>query len=512
MHSLSSARPLDLALHALFLVVALAWLVRTLRRPSGDNPPGDDLDGRRLGPIDVACLAALALCAAATRLGPVFNYGTACFRVALADTNVFDDSGHPFLWFLLERPFTRLSLDPTVLRLPLIAYAVIETTLVGAVASRLGGRPAAVLAGVWFALELPRRHGLSDMSDWDLAGVFLMAQVAWLLRREARLARGLFPSTGDSLALGLLVAGGAMSSWLMVVPGALVVALLGIGAGARLREWARLLPALAAMALVVVPFASVYRRMGSMGEANADLGTLALDILREWPVGRTAWMALPLVAGLTWLAARVRSSDAARFMLAAIVAIPAAVLCGAAIVRVGYGYYVGLVTPLLACAAAVGTTTLTDRSASTGAPGRRYALYAAVIILTWIYPHHLPGADSRRGEHLPDFDRLTSRDNATIHVSDRDALRMLRFERARHGKGSLADVLDPGGDPRTRFLRGDDCPVSAPGSGAGAEGAPDSARGYLLGDISPALQRACAPYCEPIFPRFDGSFGYYRCR
>ena len=87
------------------------------------------------------------------------------------------------LWF---------SLEPWALRLVPLVFLCAETLLTMLAATRDGGNLAGPLAAVWFACEIRRRHGLYDLSDWDVAGTFLMGLLLILQRRQALGWRGAF--------------------------------------------------------------------------------------------------------------------------------------------------------------------------------------------------------------------------------------------------------------------------------------------------------------------------------
>src|SRR5204862_5729493 len=100
--------------------------------------------------------------------------GAPVIRAAAAATDIFGDRFHPFLPFLLFRPTTWWSIEPWALRLVPLIFLALE----------------GVLAGIWFACEVRRRHGLADLSDWDVAGAFLMMLLLVLQRAWARSGAG----------------------------------------------------------------------------------------------------------------------------------------------------------------------------------------------------------------------------------------------------------------------------------------------------------------------------------
>src|SRR5438552_7493570 len=211
--------------------------------------------------------------------------GAPVIRAAAAATDIFGDRFHPFLPFLLFRPTTWWSIEPWALRLVPLIFLALEGVLAVAAARYAGDGVAGVLAGIWFACEVRRRHGLADLSDWDVAGAFLMMLLLVLQRPWARSGAG-------TVLLPVLMCAGMASSWLMIVPDGVLVGCVGIDV--LRRRW-RLAPALL-LAAIFVGLAIQALRIFVAGSPGAiSDSTLWEQMYSELPLARSAAMALPLI-------------------------------------------------------------------------------------------------------------------------------------------------------------------------------------------------------------------------
>ncbi len=438
---------------ALFIIIAFFGLGLVLSSP----PPGT----ARGTASDAAWVLFLVGLAAWPILFAPFDTDAPALRAAFAAVDVFGDWNHPFLPYLLNRPTTWFSLEPWALRLVPFAFLCTETALMMLAAHRDGGRLAAALAGTWFACEVRRRHGLSDLGDWDVAGTFLMALVLVVQRRQRLGWR-------DALVIGTLMVAAVMSSWLMVVVAGVLVGCLGIEAA---RGRMRAGPALAVGAVFVLLAArslSVFAA-GSGQAAIVTGGDLWRQMYEETPVGRSVAMALPVALGVTWL---LMSWDrlSARFVALTLIAVPGAVVVAYQRSHVNGGYYVGLVTPMLAYVAAVGTArllaALADRVARVGVLAAMPAVgtavrSAAVLVLALATVGRLaPGELGVGAAQLKILAHETRTDSLPIFTNSPDLPRLLAFERSRAGEGPMTDVIGQGPpdlESRVRLLEQDSC-------------------------------------------------------
>ncbi|TMA33332.1 MAG: hypothetical protein E6J79_18045 [Deltaproteobacteria bacterium] len=491
------------------------------RRPRSDRtPPGPW--PLRLPFVLVALLAAAVASArdnartrAATTLLVIVLVGLAAWpllfhpldtdapviRAAATATDIFGDQFHPFLPFLLGRPTTWWSIEPWALRLVPLFFLALEAVLAVAAARRDGGGVAGVLAGIWFACEVRRRHGLMDLSDWDIAGAFLMMLLLTLQRPWAR------GWVGTAL-LAVLMCAGVASSWLMIVPDGVLV---GCAAVEVLRRRWRLEHALLLAATFGGLALEALRVFGAGSQVAAEISTSTLweQMYAELPLARTTAMALPLILGSIWLL-RQQGRVAPRFVLLCLLALPTAVVVAHRNSHVAGGYYIGLVTPLLLYAAAVGTVHAAavlirgwDRVQVR--PAVTVGLIAATVFSS------APGSSASAVEYLQPIALETRADNLPIHTNRPDLARVLAYERARAGaeRLSLKRALWGSRDLRLRLS------ILAPGA-CPPDG--DESGFYAALSFPTAAQRECfaalGSRCRDIGPprdRLDDDWLVLRC-
>jgi hypothetical protein len=492
-----------------FLLVACLLLVAAALPTSGPGP------GRARGlPGIVAGVMLLVAVAARPLFDAPFDTDAPVLRAAFAAVDVFGDWNHPFLPYLLNRPATWVSLEPRVLRVVPFLFLCAETAIAVRAAARDGGPLAGALCGVWFACEVPRRHGLSDLGDWDVAGAFLMALLAWTQRRDP-------PRAGAWVALAALLVAGVYSSWLMIVAASVLVACLAWEA------WRGRLPTapVAAVGLLLVALACSAWRIFLLGHDALHPGharEVARGMLVESPVGRSAVMAVPAALGVAWAAAGLgRLSQ--RFTLGALLAVPVAVAVAFRWSHVNGGYYVGLVTPLLCYVSAVATAKALD--ACTGRPadarvvGARWHPSAEVrglfaLVLGLLTVDIESGSAGTGWEYLRTFSRQASRDRWPILTNSGSLARAISFERARAGDGPIAAAIDPPSDlaRRIRLVDRADCSAAV---GQGTE--PGFYLVHLRHDDPDGLRVCLGRYgarCHEMQPpagRRDRTAWFYRC-
>lgn len=274
---------------------------------------------------------------------------SAKIRILGSTGNPFFDPGHPFLFFFLNSPITRLYSEPEILRTLPFIFVVGETILLFVTASRYGGILGGILASSWFVLEVPRRHGLYDFSGWDLAGLFLMAQVYWLQHHESRKV----PRAKDFAILLLLLLGGFSSSWLMVVPSFVMVFVLFL----KWRNKPQVHWFFFAIGLVAL-FGFGWMWVSTSGNAFPKPNTLSnlfRDIVTESPFGRTPYIAVFVLIGGHWLLYNWKRTTG-QFVILSIIGTIAAILLSGIFLSAAQGYYAGLITPLILFATGIGSS------------------------------------------------------------------------------------------------------------------------------------------------------------
>ncbi len=335
-------------LKALVVVVLITLVLRSLRSQG------------RSDAID-ALLAGTATLAALTPLMNVpFDSDSPVLRVGFARYDAFADWNHPFLSYLLNAP-ARWSVEPLTTRIVPLFWALAETVLLLGVTSRVAGNRAAAFAVTLFVLELRGRHGVYDLSDWDLAGCALLLTVGWLHGREA-----VDPPKDAALSAAALVLIAGSASYLAIVSSGVLVAVLLAEARTRVAaRWAAL-AALVALGVTLLPLRDAIRVGRLATDANLAVAQptqawasvpqwtlLITEMLQELPTRRTLWALAPMVLGALWLITR-RAEPWARQVLGVLVGVPAAVAFLDYVAHANGGYYIGLMTPLLALAAGGG--------------------------------------------------------------------------------------------------------------------------------------------------------------
>jgi hypothetical protein len=500
------------AIEVAFLALALVLVWRASRGAGGGTSP----DGR-LRAVDAAIVVAMALLAALPVLPLPFTETGPIMRAAFSARDLLGDPNHTFLPLALNAPVARLTAEPWALRVVPFLLVASEALLLAWAAGRAGGRLAGALAAAWLACEVRRRHGMPDLSDWDLASIALLAWTGWWLLREEET-----PRRAASLpVLGLLIAFGALSSWLLVAPAAVLASVLVLDPVVKARAGragiavVAVAAALAGIAGLRVLSANLDSRPPCAAGAAIDfLGSLAARL----PVGRTAWMALPLAIGLGWLALR-RDRPSCRFAAGSIVAVPAA-LAALWTVTCIRPYYVEPVTVLLLWAAAVGTTrALASARASPldpapplpPSPRATLAVAVPLVVLTVALPPRPEVMGDTGGfESVGLFDRLAAGDDLPIVTNSPELLDVVAWNRIRERGGAMADFDSD--DPGRRAFQ---ARLRVVATGADAGGIPREGPFWLVSlglhsDVIPPAVRDLEALCAPVFP--PGSlFRFYRC-
>ncbi len=405
-------------------VVLLVWRARRPLLPLEASSPEEvesATGGARLRWYDLIGIAALSVALAwPIWHSPITDAGL--FRLIDLIDWPFDCPGHPWLPFTLIRPFAALSLEPWVIRFPLLAILVAGTLFLSMVCACAGGRWAGLLAGVWMACEIPRQHGLFDISFWDLASFFVVAVLLWLLvvEREKHAPGPIFWAL-----LVFILLGGLYSSWLFVVLAGIAVPALGLLSLRGRVSWLTFAAMAVLVGLMGARAVLAYVRVGQTPLGAQDW--VVEHLLVHTPVGRNVWMIVPMVIGAAWLLYQCRPSSrhcaSAVFSLLAAPAVIVSVYIVSGSRWVTGGYYLQIVSGPMLYVAAVGAGLIIASLArvvqgllerlSLGASVLRWSGFAsgltgflAIAALTVSAPHGAAMEDSDGLEHMLSFDRL----------------------------------------------------------------------------------------------------------
>jgi len=491
---------------AVILVVLLAVIRRRPERLSSGRPHAVDL---------AAVLLLLTVSALPFRVAPI-SYADGFSRVWYMASNPFGDPGHPFLPFILSMPASFVSLDPLVLRIIPFLFLAGETVLLMFAASARSGRLAGIVAGAWFACEVRYRHGLLDFSDWDFAGFFLMAALLWTVMRDrsSRERPRLWP------ALAILLAG-VLCSYLMVVPGVVLLGCLLVGRDRKPLNWKQVSwLALFVLALVFIGVRIIgWIRMFSPMPFEWDLYGLLILMMRETPILRTGWMALPLIMGIAFLVPRWRRLPE-RFTTLTILGVAAGIVIIHVLTNRAQGYYFGLVTPLVIWICAVGLSEAWQffvRTASVRLDGQgrktvvtlTSALVVLLMTLTVFLPQYVSGWKADGLHDLTAFDRAVTGDDRFIVTNNKSVfLKAMGYDRARR-KEALPDAIKTGPEDMRERILGFDFDECAPIEGYDSSGTPFYVAAFWDPDKNPKALGNClgklGVTCEPMFPHQGSS-------
>lgn len=394
--------------------------------------------------------------------GAPFSCDAQYLRVAFAARDVFADWNHPFLSYLLNRPAALLSSDPVVLRIIPFLWTLAETLLFVMAARAVAGSVAAAFVGLWMASSIRLTMGMIDLSDWNLAGIFLALMLIWLIDHHKRssltadvhmVAK---PLLRDRLPIpALLIVGGCLSSYLMIVPSAVLTLILIV-------EWIRrrvgiwqpisALVAVTCLGLVVI---GVFTSGSTVpvGGFTHDLAKTMRDALFvEPPLGLATLMPLLIAAGFFLKTLRSQRPlwwfCLASFLLS-VLALAAAVKFSS----VNGAYYLGLFRGTCFFVAAVFVSRsyeVLSKWLPSRVPGGRstaYGLSVAWIAALFLLTFRVPPPDRMvvvAGiEHVPEFVEMTGRGNVRVYSNLIDAINMLEYSEAVNGRMDLAVLYNP---------------------------------------------------------------------
>lgn len=396
---------------------------------------------------DGALVAAMAGLACWPSMHLPFTNDAPWLRIAFSRYDPFHDWNHPPLIYAANLG-ARWSDTPWVTRVVPLLFAVSLAVLVAWTASRVGGRLAGALAGTWMALELPRGHGVYEIADWDLAGTVAAGTIAWLWVGEQRgTLRGerVWPGV-DAAALVLL---GVASSYLMAPISLGLAVALGVGWMRGQVGRAALIGVFVGGALACVPFAvAAWAGQGAVGAGYRQASTpleVAYGLWGETPLGRSAWMGLPVLIGLAtgW---QHRRSPWAVYALSTVVVVPLVIAAMVGRVMVNGWYYVYLATPAVLVLAGAGSGRLLMRMT----PGPRTFGALALLAATWAYVPFPRGIEIEPWPYLrvwPAFVAAVETDSRPVVTNALGVHPMLLVGRHQVGTGSLAELI---GDPDGR--------------------------------------------------------------
>lgn len=437
---LKRLNPVDIAL----VVVALAALLLAfVRRRDGTGPLI----------VDTVLLAGMMLLAAWPVFPVPFSTDAEILRVAYAARDVFGDWNHPFLSYLLNRPVARLSSDPSILRVVPFCWALLETFLFSLAARKIAGRVAFVMVAIWMASSLRLTMGMIDLSDWNLAGIFLALMVLWVTGQGRQAPRlKYFP-----VAAALILAG-CFSSYMMIVPSTILTAILVV-------DWRKgrssvFGPVTAAGALLFAgifvfdAFSSGATVRG--GGFTQDLpGMLRAVFVSEPPFGLSIAMPGLIAAGFLSGALR-RESKAWWFCLATLLFSVGALALALVFSAINGAYYFGLFrgTCYLPAAVLVAVVVewLSGRLTHVGSPG-----WLAGVIVPVVFALVMFGATFRvetvpRGSevggvgHMSEFAERTGRGRVRVFSNDINARVLLLYSDVLEGRQDIGVIIDDGAD------------------------------------------------------------------
>ncbi len=217
-------------------------------------------------------------------------------RAFFAGFDPFGDDFHPPLPFLLNYVAAAVSFHPLILRIIPFIWLLVESLLLMKVSANKAGRLAGFIALTLFACEIRRRNSLPYISDWDLAGAFILSWMLILQRVDKEKA---FLNFKSQALIALSIAGGCLSSY-MVIPVAVVfvcILYLKYYQNSQLDKSA-LLPGGILLVFLLNSFYVFSSSYGDPIPPGAGFDKLFFSILKETPIDRAPIMAIPILGGL----------------------------------------------------------------------------------------------------------------------------------------------------------------------------------------------------------------------
>ncbi len=406
-------------------------------------------DTWRFRVADSLFVAALATLAAL----PVFNFpfttDAPILRVVYSAVDVFLDWNHPFLAYLLNRPAALLSRDPAILRLTYFLWVVIEMFLFRAIARKIAGRGAAALVAIWMAISVRQTMGMIDLSDWNLAGIFLALMVLWVIDHGERGHRWKWIPVP-----ALLILAGYFSSYLMSVPAGLLTLFVILEArGGRIP---RIHAALTVLAMAVAGFNAV--GVFILGEntthhmARSDLWWMLRSLfIDEPPLGLSIVMPVLVAGGFATRSFR-RFRDAWRFCLSILLTAIVAIVISFLFSNVNGAYYFALFKGIGFVSAAALVVAIPDISGSisgrVGQPGwfvaRLVPAGVAVMLVLLTFDARIPTDQNRSFDEkrMADFAELTVAGALPVVTNDMGGNTILEYQDALAGRMDYRPIID----------------------------------------------------------------------
>ncbi|HNZ04021.1 MAG TPA: hypothetical protein PLZ31_08295 [Myxococcota bacterium] len=407
-------------------------------------------DGWRFRAVDALFVAALATLAALPVFNIPFNNDAPILRVVYSARDVFGDWNHPFLAYLLNRPAALLSHDPAILRLTYFLWVVIEMFLFSAIARKISGRGAAALVAIWMAISVRQTMGMIDLSDWNLAGVFLALMVLWVMDHGERGHRWKWIPVP-----ALLILAGYYTSYLMSVPAGLLA--LFVILETRRGRIPRVHAALTVLAMAVVTYSAIQvfilgegvTHQMARGEVWQMLRALFID---EPPLGLSFVMPVLVAGGFATCSFR-RFGGAWRFCLANLLTAIVAIVISFVFSNVNGAYYFALFKGIGFVSAAALVCAIPDISASMrGADGKRgwvvqrllpAAVAVALVLLT--FDARMPNEQNRDYDEkrMADFAELTVDGALPVVTNVGGGTTLLEYQDALAGRIDYRVIIDP---------------------------------------------------------------------
>jgi hypothetical protein len=490
-----------------FLALATVAVVASFLAPRSRS--------RRWLAADGLTVAALALVSAWPMFGRPFTFDATVVRVACAAAHPFGDWNHPPLSYLLSWPATLFSLEPWVMRIPQSAYCVAQALAILWAGREASGRPAGLVGASWYLGGIRARQGMYDLGDWDLAGFFVMAGLAWLLRFE----RGdREPGPRAFAALAAILALGGLASYLFAVPAAAIALAVALrhGRDPARRRWAL---AIGGIAAVLAARTGWLFLVGTSTSPTGPVsgGDLAAQMLRTLRAGQPPWMLVPLGLGLGSLALSWRRPSSAAVLLA-LVATPLAVAAAWAWSFSHGGYYLDLVAGVTCWTAGVGLA-----GAAEGLAGllgrvvrRSLPVRAATAILggvAFVACADLPSPPPPDvgGARFGEFAAAARETGRPIVTTNTSLGALFKYYRARDAatRAEALEALDPALPPAELIVVVD--PV---GCAAGDRWPPGPFHMVLSADHPRAAESPCWTFararCTAMFPE-SWDFSFFDC-
>jgi len=394
------------------------------------------------------CLAVILLSALPVFTVP-FSHDAQILRVAFAARDASADWNHPFLSYLLNRPAALHSFDPVILRLVPFLWFAAEALLSGLVAYRLAGRLAAALTVIWMAHSVRLSMGMVDLSDWNLAGVFLSLMLLRATRGGPSSGLGRYVPAG-----ALLILGGCFSSYMMIVPSLVMLAWEIRRSATGLQSFWHAAASAVAAAVALYFFldvVSIGRMAPKLGFAADFLPVVSEMFLVSPPLGQGPLIPALTLGGLVLMPGSGRRSSWL-FLAATVLLGLIAVLAGLVLAAINGGYYFGLMKGPVFIAAAAFTAAASRFPAGqlcrTGLSRRAASALAALVVLSVVVAGTFRTAPidevmkASGVEHVGGLVDASGRGERRILSNDQNAVILMEYHEIVEGRMDIGQILD----------------------------------------------------------------------